>query len=82
MVAGFPNALWWFYHVAMQIRLAIALAAASLLLSCTAEAAPVLTAPEQRMVAAVEANEARDLALLEKLVNKNSGSRNIAGVRA
>ncbi|OYU36760.1 M20/M25/M40 family metallo-hydrolase [Novosphingobium sp. PASSN1] len=66
----------------MQIRLAAALLAASLLLPATVCAAPALSAPERRMVAAVEANAGRDIALLEKLVNQNSGSRNIAGVKA
>ncbi len=66
----------------MQNRLSSALLAASLLLPVSALAAPVLTAPEMRMVATVEANEARDVGLLEKLVNQNSGSRNIAGVKA
>lgn len=66
----------------MHHRLAPALLAASLLLSASVHAAPALTAPEKRMVATVAANEARDLALLEKLVNQNSGSRNIAGVKA
>jgi glutamate carboxypeptidase len=66
----------------MQIRLASALFAALSLLPASAFAEPSLTAPEKRMVAAVAANEARDLALLEKLVNQNSGSRNIAGVKA
>lgn len=63
-------------------RLAAALLAASLLIPASALAAPALTAPERRMVAAAEANAARDLALLERLVNQNSGSRNIAGVKA
>ncbi|MBX9665059.1 M20/M25/M40 family metallo-hydrolase [Novosphingobium sp.] len=66
----------------MHHRLATALLAASLLLSASARAAPALTGPEKRMAATVAANEARDLALLEKLVNQNSGSRNIAGVKA
>ncbi len=34
------------------------------------------------MVAIVEANAERDIALLEKLVNQNSGSRNLTGVKA
>ncbi|MBU6395248.1 MAG: M20/M25/M40 family metallo-hydrolase [Sphingomonadales bacterium] len=66
----------------MQNRLASAFLAASLLLPASALAAPALTTPEKRMVAAVEANDPRDLALLEKLVNQNSGSRNLAGVKA
>ena len=63
-----------------NLRLAPLLAA--LLLPASAMAAPSLTAPEQRMVAAVEAGAPRDLTVLEKLVNQNSGSRNIAGVKA
>ena len=82
MPAGFPSKGLWFYHLPMQNRLASAFLAASLLLPASALAAPALTTPEKRMVAAVEANEPRDLALLEKLVNQNSGSRNLAGVKA
>ena len=66
----------------MHTRLAVALCVASLVIPASSHAAPALTAPERRMAAVVEANEARDLALLEKLVNQNSGSRNIAGVKA
>jgi len=80
--AGFPSKGLWFYHLPMQNRLASAFLAASLLLPASALAAPAHTTPEKRMVAAVEANEPRDLALLEKLVNQNSGSRNLAGVKA
>lgn len=82
MPAGFPSKGLWFYHLPMQNRLASAFLAASLLLPASALAAPALTTPEKRMVAAVEANDPRDLALLEKLVNQNSGSRNLAGVKA
>ncbi len=82
MPAGFPSKGLWFYHLPMQNRLASAFLAASLLLPASALAAPAHTTPEKRMVAAVEANEPRDLALLEKLVNQNSGSRNLAGVKA
>lgn len=82
MPAGFPSKGLWFYHLPMQNRLASAFLAASLLLPASALAAPALTTPEKRMVTAVEANEPRDLALLEKLVNQNSGSRNLAGVKA
>lgn len=64
----------------LNLRLAPLLAA--LLLPASAMAAPALSVPEQRMVAGVEAGEPRDLALLEKLVNQNSGSRNLAGVEA
>jgi glutamate carboxypeptidase len=41
-----------------------------------------LTAQEQRIVAAIDAGNAQALALLERVVNINSGSMNFAGVRA
>lgn len=48
--------------------------------------APLLAAPpskaEQVMIATVDAEQARHLDLLEKLVNQNSGTRNVKGVRA
>jgi glutamate carboxypeptidase len=53
---------------------------AAALLSSPAAAA--LTAPEAKMVAAVDASQQRDLALLEKLVDQNSGTRNLKGVKA
>ncbi len=46
-------------------------------------AAPAIAAPspaERRMIAAVDAEQARSLALIERLVNQNSGSLNIPGV--
>lgn len=60
-----------------RVLIAAALAAASF---STAEArlAPV----EQRMVAVIDAEQERTLALLEKMVNQNSGSLNLAGVEA
>jgi glutamate carboxypeptidase len=49
-------------------------------------AAPALAAPptaaERTMIATVDAEQARTLALLERAVNQNSGTRNLAGVRA
>jgi len=48
-------------------------------------AASALAAPsptERRMITAVDADQRRSLALLERLVNQNSGSLNIAGVTA
>ncbi len=48
-------------------------------------APPALAAPsptEQRMIAAVDADQGRTLGLLEKLVNQNSGSLNLTGVTA
>ncbi len=41
-----------------------------------------LSREEQRMVAAVDAEQDRSIALLERLVNQNSGSLNLEGVRA
>ncbi len=41
-----------------------------------------ITPAEQRMAATVTAEQPRTLALLERMVNQNSGSQNIAGVRA
>jgi glutamate carboxypeptidase len=41
-----------------------------------------LTASERAVVAAVDAHAAESLALLERLVNVNSGTMNVAGVRA
>jgi glutamate carboxypeptidase len=57
------------------------LAASALALATPAFAAPP-SAAEQTMIAAVDADQARQLALLERLVNQNSGTRNLAGVRA
>jgi len=56
-------------------------ATALLLLAHTALAAG-LSPSESRVVAAVDANEPRNEALLEKLVNINSGSFNLAGVQS
>jgi glutamate carboxypeptidase len=41
-----------------------------------------LSGPERTMIATVDAEQGRTLAVLEKWVNQNSGSRNLAGVRA
>jgi glutamate carboxypeptidase len=49
-------------------------------------AAPAFAAPpsaaERTMIATVDAEQARSLALLERAVNQNSGTRNLAGVKA
>src|SRR5512132_846512 len=42
---------------------------------------PALTAPERRIAAAVDTRNAQALALLERVVNINSGTMNFAGVR-
>ncbi|URW75518.1 M20/M25/M40 family metallo-hydrolase [Sphingomonas donggukensis] len=59
-----------------MIRPAIALAAALLPVAAHAQTAPQLA----RMRATVAAEQERSVALLERLVNQNSGSLNIAGV--
>ncbi|HEX7783501.1 MAG TPA: M20/M25/M40 family metallo-hydrolase [Sphingobium sp.] len=61
-------------------RSAAALIVALALTSATATAA--LSPAEQKMSASVDADYDRTVALLEKLVNQNSGSMNIAGVTA
>ncbi len=59
---------------------AAALAATSVLALAAPAAAAGLNAQEQKLVAAAAAENARSLALLEKLVNVNSGTMNIEGV--
>lgn len=54
--------------------------ALSLTLAAASPAAAALTAPEKRMTATVDAEYERHVALLEKLVNQNSGSLNLEGV--
>ena len=58
------------------------LAALALTLAATPAVAAPPTTAERTMIATVDAEQARHLALLEKLVNQNSGTRNLAGVRA
>ena len=60
----------------MRILLFLAL----LLLPAAAQAR--LSPEEQRMIRAVDAEQERTIGLLERLVNQNSGSLNLAGVRA
>lgn len=57
-----------------------ALALISALMASTAASAAGLSAPERKMTATVEAESGRQLALLEKLVNINSGTMNFEGV--
>lgn len=59
----------------------LAACAAFALFAAPALAAP-LSAAEKTMVAIVDAEHGRTLALLEKVANQNSGTRNLAGVRA
>ena len=64
----------------MTIQSRLALFAALGLFASAAPAAPSPT--EQKMIATVDAEQARTLGLLEKLVNQNSGSLNLPGVTA
>ncbi len=50
------------------------------LLAVPVDASP--TAADRTMIAAVDAEQARTLGLLERVVDQNSGTRNLAGVRA
>ena len=60
----------------MFLRILAALA----LIATAAPGAAELTRPERAMVATVDAEQGRTLAMLEKWVNQNSGSLNIEGV--
>jgi glutamate carboxypeptidase len=55
---------------------------ATLALAGAPPAAAALTAPERTMVATVDTEQGRTLAMLERWVNQNSGSHNLAGVEA
>jgi glutamate carboxypeptidase len=44
-------------------------------------ASAALTPAERKMAAAIDASQGRDIALLQKLVDQNSGTRNFEGVR-
>jgi glutamate carboxypeptidase len=55
---------------------------AAFALTLTAQANAQLAAAEKRMVATVDAEQERTVAMLEKWVNQNSGTMNFAGVKA
>jgi glutamate carboxypeptidase len=59
----------------------IAFAAIALMAPAPSPATAALAPAEQRMVTAVDADSARNIALLERLVNQNSGTNNAEGVR-
>ncbi len=56
--------------------------ACGLLLALSTRATPALPAAEQRAMAAIHAGTAQDIALLQRLVEQNSGTFNHAGVQA
>lgn len=58
-----------------------ALAIAALLALAPIPAHAALSPAEQKMVATVDSNTERHIALLERLVNQNSGTNNVEGVR-
>src|SRR4051812_39727640 len=58
------------------------IAAALLALLATTSAHAALSPAEKKMAATVDASQERDVALLQKLVDQNSGTRNFEGVRA
>ncbi len=62
----------------MTSRLLYAFAAFALV--CAAPAVAALSSAEQKMVATVDAEQARTVTILEKWVNQNSGTMNVAGV--
>ena len=61
-------------------RLTASVAGTAALLAATAAPAQRLSPAETRMSATVDADYARSVALLERLVNQNSGTMNLAGV--
>ena len=65
----------------MKIR-AITIGTGVLALLCGNPAQAQLSRPEQRIAATVDAEYERSVALLERLVNVNSGTMNFAGVKA
>lgn len=68
--------------ISLRYHLVAALAAILVTPSlCLAQAAPALTRTEQAIARAVDPRNAEGLALLERLVNINSGTMNFAGVR-
>jgi glutamate carboxypeptidase len=63
-----------------SLRFVVA-AATSLVVAHAVQAQSTLSASERAIVRAVDAHNAEALALLERLVNINSGTMNFAGVR-
>jgi len=64
----------------VSLRISFRLALALSLLAAPLPAAAELTRAERTMIATVDAEQERTLAMLEKWVNQNSGSLNIEGV--
>lgn len=66
---------------AKNMRRSVALLGAGLALAFSAPAAAQLSKAEAKMVATVDAEYERSVALLERMVNQNSGTMNFDGVR-
>ena len=60
---------------------ALSLMSSVALLAVSTPAFAQLSQPEAKMAATVDAEYERSVALLERMVNQNSGSRNLDGVR-
>lgn len=69
------------FRVTKNVRQSLALMGAGLALAFSAPAFAQLNKAEAKMVATVDAEYERSVALLEKLVNQNSGTMNFEGVR-
>jgi glutamate carboxypeptidase len=69
------------FHMTKNVRQSLALMGAGLALAFSAPATAQLNKAEAKMVATVDAEYERSVALLEKLVNQNSGTMNFEGVR-
>ena len=65
----------------MRFSLAMSIAAVAALAFAT-PAPAALTPPEQAMIRTVDAEQERTVAMLERWVNQNSGTLNLAGVKA
>ena len=63
----------------MSLRFPLRLALALSLLAAPLPAAAELARSERAMIATVDAEQERTLAMLEKWVNQNSGSLNLEG---
>jgi glutamate carboxypeptidase len=71
-----------FFSTALNIAATVAFGIASFSLAQTTPATSALTPLESRMAATIDANSAADRALLEQLVDINSGTMHLAGVVA
>ena len=60
----------------------LSFAAAACALACATPAAAELSRSEQAMIATIDGEQARTSAMLERWVNQNSGTMNVAGVKA